>query len=352
MFAKDKVPKSLVDAVEKVMNESSPAREGEVAAGAGSPAEKGALAAKYSKKTKNEAWPGTKGGYQSKASSEFEKKKVGTGTVYQRKAKDDTGESQPEKKEPSTSAKFPTSTAAGYDDRGARFFAQQVKKGNQSVSGKADGVRGKKNESVAFKDKLLEIAKLKQEQAQEDYIPEEALVEMSAKQMKKREKIVKSMKDKTSYFKKKYGSRWKNVMYATATKQAMGEEIEIEEAVDSSPEARTTDMLRGRVKGGKSNDFKSFKIKISNESDVGKGLSEKAHEDEKEDKKLIKKMVDKSCLKSEETEITEAKDPGMDAGLGSQPDFATNESGRSPVDHTKQRAKTSLMRLKSHMGKK
>jgi len=44
--------------------------------------------------------------------------------------------------------------------------------------------------------------------------------EMSDAEMKKREEIVKSMKDKKQYFKDKYGDRWKDVMYATATKMA------------------------------------------------------------------------------------------------------------------------------------
>ena len=49
--------------------------------------------------------------------------------------------------------------------------------------------------------------------------------EMTDAQMKKREDIVKGMKDKTADFKKRYGKDYKNVMYATATKMAM-EEVE------------------------------------------------------------------------------------------------------------------------------
>jgi len=48
---------------------------------------------------------------------------------------------------------------------------------------------------------------------------------MSDAEMKKREEIVKSMKKSTADFKKRYGDRWKEVMYATATKQAMGEAL-------------------------------------------------------------------------------------------------------------------------------
>jgi hypothetical protein len=45
--------------------------------------------------------------------------------------------------------------------------------------------------------------------------------EMSDAEMKKREEIVKSLKKRTQDFKDRYGDRWKEVMYATATKMAM-----------------------------------------------------------------------------------------------------------------------------------
>jgi len=53
--------------------------------------------------------------------------------------------------------------------------------------------------------------------------------EMSDKQMKKREEIVKSMKKKSGDFKKRYGDRAKDVMYATATKMATKEGFEFTE---------------------------------------------------------------------------------------------------------------------------
>ena len=113
-----------------------------------------------------------------------------------------------------------------------------------------------KKEEVSFKERLLESMKQLQEK------------EMSDKQMKKREDIVMSMKDKTSYFKKKYGKDWKSVMYATATKQAMKEELdELEEKID--PAKKTVDMLRGRVAMPKGfddgNEHKSTKVKLSAE---------------------------------------------------------------------------------------
>jgi hypothetical protein len=53
---------------------------------------------------------------------------------------------------------------------------------------------------------------------------------MTDKQMKKREEIVKSMKDNKGGFEKRYGDRAKEVMYATATKLAQKEGFEFMEA--------------------------------------------------------------------------------------------------------------------------
>ena len=55
---------------------------------------------------------------------------------------------------------------------------------------------------------------------------EEVIVEreMTAAEKDKREEIVLSLKKKTKDFKERYGDKWKEVMYATATKMAMGEE--------------------------------------------------------------------------------------------------------------------------------
>ena len=55
---------------------------------------------------------------------------------------------------------------------------------------------------------------------------------MTEPEMKKKEEIVKSMKKGISGFKARYGKDAKSVMYATATKRAMGEEVEqINEAI-------------------------------------------------------------------------------------------------------------------------
>jgi len=75
-----------------------------------------------------------------------------------------------------------------------------------------------------FKDKLIESLKENKATGTEELFTDNNIGEMSDAQMKRREKIVMSMKDKQADFKKKYGARWKDVMYATATKMAMNED--------------------------------------------------------------------------------------------------------------------------------
>lgn len=72
---------------------------------------------------------------------------------------------------------------------------------------------------------------------------EEVYEEMTPAQTKKREEIVKSMKDKTADFKKRYGDKWKEVMYATATKQAVSEEIDLSEGVSENLKLRSGETV-------------------------------------------------------------------------------------------------------------
>jgi len=72
------------------------------------------------------------------------------------------------------------------------------------------------------RDKVFEILK-----KQGLYESAESVQEkMTEKQMKKREEIVKSMKKNQDDFEDRYGDRAKDVMYATATKMVMDEDIE------------------------------------------------------------------------------------------------------------------------------
>ena len=54
--------------------------------------------------------------------------------------------------------------------------------------------------------------------------------EMTPEQKKKREEIVMAMKKDKEKLQARYGESWKAVMYATATKQAMSEEVKLDEA--------------------------------------------------------------------------------------------------------------------------
>lgn len=56
---------------------------------------------------------------------------------------------------------------------------------------------------------------------------------MSSDEEGDRERIVKDLKKKAPYLKKKYGDRWKSVMYAIATKQSMDEEEMTDTEVDN-----------------------------------------------------------------------------------------------------------------------
>ena len=70
--------------------------------------------------------------------------------------------------------------------------------------------------------------------------------DMSAAKMDKREEIVKGMKKKLSDFRARYGNRAKDVMYATATKRAMKEDI-AESAIPS--DSAIHDYKRKDVRG-------------------------------------------------------------------------------------------------------
>lgn len=138
-----------------------------------------------------------------------------------------------------------------------KFAGLTNKKPTEGPISTRDKFAGLKKEDMSFVDRLLERT-------------------MTDAETKKKEKIVMSMKDKQDYFKKKYGKRWKEVMYATATKQAMKEETEELDEADVGQAVRkdsentiTTDMLQGRVVGGTDNEghagdsFRKFKVKLA-----------------------------------------------------------------------------------------
>jgi hypothetical protein len=106
-----------------------------------------------------------------------------------------------------------------------------------------------KESELTFKDHLIDS--YKNSQFDIEQIDEK---EMSPAQAKKKEEIVMSMKDKTKEFKAKYGKRWKDVMYATATKMAMKEESEdhwdagYKHAMDHALDSGNSETARHRRK--------------------------------------------------------------------------------------------------------
>jgi hypothetical protein len=86
------------------------------------------------------------------------------------------------------------------------------------------GKHKKKEEKVGKGKEQIDLKPKLDEKAPVAPFPDEETIheeEMSDAEMKKREEIVKSLKKRTTEFKDRYGDRWKEVMYATATKMAM-----------------------------------------------------------------------------------------------------------------------------------
>ena len=183
--------------------------------------------------------------------SSFEKKKISTGTVYTRKYKEEPdedlkspsrrardsaavlgkGEHMPKKK-----AKTMKEMLDIYKQHGAESLIENLlieeptqdeyKKEVEVAQAKADGkIRNDKQIAKAatqgVKMEQVEIEVLDADEingVQVDNIEERSLTDA---EMNKREEVVKSMKKGMQGFKDRYGDRAKNVMYATATKQAM-----------------------------------------------------------------------------------------------------------------------------------
>lgn len=81
---------------------------------------------------------------------------------------------------------------------------------------------------------------------------EEMKEEMTDAQMKKREEIVKSMKKDMAGFKDRYGDKAKNVMYATATKMAMKEDVEeLDEKSDQAKQNKTMKNMMDASRGAR-----------------------------------------------------------------------------------------------------
>lgn len=170
---------------------------------------------------------------------------------------------------------------------------------------------------------------------------------MTDAEMKKKEDIVKGMKKGLAGFKARYGARAKDVMYATATKQAMKEAAEDSAAI-------TTDTLAGRSEGGKSNDFKSYKIRV-------RPLDKEGEQEPKDATPAVIQPDDTPARKSHETKQTlkmEGKRPETDDAppfdepyTRSAPTDVKDKSGavHTPMSRARDLARAAMKKVKTEM---
>ena len=137
-------------------------------------------------------------------------------------------------------------------------------------------------EDFSFKDQLIENHKAKQFEI--ELIDEK---EMSPAQSKKKEEIVLSMKDREKEFKAKYGKRWKEVMYATATKMAMKEET-LDEKWDDDDEDDDVKRADAELKRMKAKPIHADK-KTDPDKEIGKLAKKTPKEVDEETKHETKK---------------------------------------------------------------
>ena len=95
----------------------------------------------------------------------------------------------------------------------AKAKSEGKKRNTEIAKGSVEAVKNEETEVVEYPLDVDAINGVAIENIEED--------NMNSAEMEKREKIVKGMKKGMAGFKERYGDRAKNVMYATATKQAM-----------------------------------------------------------------------------------------------------------------------------------
>ena len=136
-------------------------------------------------------------------------------------------------------------------------------------------------------------------------------------------------------------------MYATATKQAMKEASEDSAAI-------TTDTLAGRSEGGKSNDFKSYKIRV-------RPLDKEGEKEPKDATPAVIQPDDTPARKSHETKQmlkVEGKRPETDDAppfdepyTRSAPTDVKDKSGavHTPMSRARDLARAAMKKVKTEM---
>ena len=167
----------------------------------------------------------------------FDSKKISTGTVYTRKPVKDE---KPLKEEDAYDKdRYAVKDgkavkdnpghmgSANYKDQPHHVYASSAeealkKKGmKEEASNDEFHAEVKKAKEKSLGKQTADVAKPAVSAVKQESVEQVDEREMTGGEMKKREKIVKSMKKGMQGFKDRYGDKAKDVMYATATKQAM-----------------------------------------------------------------------------------------------------------------------------------
>jgi len=165
---------------------------------------------------------------------------------------------------------------------------------------KSKKVKGSQQVSVAKKDYKKAQNILRPEAGLRPLLKAEEVVverEMTDAEKDKREEIVLSLKKKTKDFKERYGDKWKEVMYATATKMAMGEEKDKKESSSKKDKINLKPTMDETMKKYKDL-LKGLKEKKSTTEDTDKdtpGTQGDNAEWQKKRSAVLKKFGVKSC---------------------------------------------------------
>jgi len=264
MFAKSKISQSMIDAVNSVITEDkkrliNDAEMDETGFHKAAHAAKKAGQSHFEFQGKK--YPATAKSHKEAIEMDEASEKVPTSTgmkVYgssygnsMKARKDQTKHSVDDVKGPKTKElkAMDKEPKKNLDEDGNCVTPDQAKKIADKEVGKHEkGMhKGKKGtiKEGSFAEKLLNIYEAKSSGTEEIFtdnnLGEE---EMTDAQKKKREKIVMSMKKGEAGMKQRYGKNWKNVMYATATKQAMKEDSSDEWEGEQLDEKRGAEAMK------------------------------------------------------------------------------------------------------------
>ena len=180
------------------------------------------------------------------------------------------------------------------------------------------------------------------EEGKDAAVYEENDDEMTPAQEKKREEIVMAMKKDKEKLQSRYGESWKAVMYATATKQAMSEKVDLDEALNPKDKKVVDAFYDGKSMDGKmlSTDGKTLEktgmggqtiaSKSGNKFKIVAKMDSKSTQD-------VVKYIEKSFPKNviEEVELDEALPPHLAKYIGKDGDFTPEVKKRLGKDFMK-----------------